>query len=519
MTTRNLAAWSEKDGRLISAGLLPSALAYPSGYYERSVMSMNIVRPARNLEVAGYYSADHYGYVGRESQIYVAIQGGAFPYAPVPVSMPAGATIGTDPLADDYMVIKYTPSASGTYFFGIKIFDQENTMRYVEFTMTVSADWCVFISPTGNDTTGDGTKANPWATINKAFAAATGGKALILENGTYSADTELTLSNTSINSILTWTQRGAQVDCSTLSAGGVVFKYGSPHCIVQGVRFINPPNNVANPRFFSTLSTLGNLHQDNIEFDINGRLGTVNNDNISCMFLGDSGTNRTKVSQTRCDFLRFSGAANGWSCIDMYRTQNAVIERNRFLNQISPTGSGANLWIKGLQNRYVDIRKNYFDSSWSGYALDVYLANDGNNYVTGDVDVCYNLLLGSTTGIQIARASQLGSRLPVWTRRNTIVNAGIIVYTRAAESTEKTVESRSDVVQTTTSTTDPFKMFCHDSALGTPIQPLSYAPYCFLNCLNYECHGNSGIVDANGLLTGSYRTNYLGRRGHEIYKP
>ena len=181
--------------------------------------------------------------------------------------------------------------------------------------------------------------------------------------------------------------------------------------------------------------------------------------------------------------------------------------------------SGASLWIKGHQNRYVDIRKNYFDSSWSGYALDVYLANDGNNYVTGDIDVSYNLLLGSTTGIQIARASQLGARLPVWTRRNTIVNAGIIVYTRAAESTEKTVESRSDVVQTTTSTTDPFKMFCHDSALGTPIQPLSYAPYCFLTCLNYECHGNSGIVDANGLLTGSYRTNYLGRRGHEIHKP
>lgn len=505
-------------GKLNSSGNIPVNLRYPTGYFERSVMSMNVVRPSSNAVVAGVYSADHYGYVGRETQVYIAIQGGAFPYAPVLVSAPSGATIGTDPNAADYMILKYTPTANGSYSFSLKIFDQENTAKTIELTITVSTAWCVFISPTGNDTTGTGTKAAPWATISKAFSSTTGGKALIVEDGTYTNTTSNTLNNTTINSILGWSQRGAQIDLS--ASNGTAFFWGASNSIIQGVRFINPPTNVNNPKIISTSSTINNLHVDNCEFDINGRLGLLNDDNISCMFLGDSGTIRSKVSQTRCDFLRFAGAANGWSAIDIYRTHYTVIERNRFLNQISATTSGANLWVKGDQNRYVDVRRNYFDSSWSGFALDVYMGNDGGiNYVTGDVDVSYNLLLGATGGIMVARGNTTGHVLPVWVRRNTVVNAGITVSARVADSTIKTVESKSDVVQTTAGTTDPFKMFCSDTALGTPRQPLSYAPYCFLSCLNYECHGDSGIVDAAGLLTGSYLTNYRGRRGHEVYKP
>lgn len=37
------------------------------------------------------------------------------------------------------------------------------------------------------------------------------------------------------------------------------------------------------------------------------------------------------------------------------------------------------------------------------------------------------------------------------------------------------------------------------------------------NITGAECQGTSGIVDlATGLLTGTFRTQYLGQRGHEI---
>ena len=42
-----------------------------------------------------------------------------------------------------------------------------------------------YISPTGDDTTGDGTDENPWATLHKAFGEMVGGDTLILKDGVY----------------------------------------------------------------------------------------------------------------------------------------------------------------------------------------------------------------------------------------------------------------------------------------------------------------------------------------------
>lgn len=42
-----------------------------------------------------------------------------------------------------------------------------------------------YISPTGNDTTGDGTTGTPWLTLNKAFSQMSGGDTLIIKDGTY----------------------------------------------------------------------------------------------------------------------------------------------------------------------------------------------------------------------------------------------------------------------------------------------------------------------------------------------
>ncbi|MCK5321262.1 fibronectin type III domain-containing protein, partial [Candidatus Pacearchaeota archaeon] len=45
-----------------------------------------------------------------------------------------------------------------------------------------------YISPTEDDTTGDGTDGNPWATLHKAFGEMVGGDTLILKEGVYTGD-------------------------------------------------------------------------------------------------------------------------------------------------------------------------------------------------------------------------------------------------------------------------------------------------------------------------------------------
>jgi hypothetical protein len=42
-----------------------------------------------------------------------------------------------------------------------------------------------YISPTGNDITGDGTYANPWATVSRAYAGSNSGDTILCMNGTF----------------------------------------------------------------------------------------------------------------------------------------------------------------------------------------------------------------------------------------------------------------------------------------------------------------------------------------------
>lgn len=212
------------SGKLQSGSTFPAALQFPAGYFEPAVMPMVVVRPSTNFETIGFYSADHYGYVGRESQIRICIQGGAFPYAPVAELLPEGATIGTDPNSSDYMLVKFTPSSTGTYNFRIRVFGQDGNSVVRQWSMVVDATWCVFVSPAGNDTTGTGTKASPWATVTKAVTTVqgSGGKAIILEDGTYT-DVQGGLNT---NALLAWNQRGAIIDCVTsTSTTSAVFFY------------------------------------------------------------------------------------------------------------------------------------------------------------------------------------------------------------------------------------------------------------------------------------------------------
>lgn len=508
------ALYRNPDNRVDSAYVpMPSELAYAVGHYTSQVMPMTVVRPAANS--TGYYDLDFYGYAGRESHIPICAQGGAFPHSVVIDEAPAGATISNVPWDDDYLVLKFTPTANGSYQIRLRLYDAVGQLKVINYTYTVSETPFVFVSTTGNDTSGIGTKASPWATRSKAFATATGGKILILEDGTYTETTlGLSFTNSTINSIASWSPRGATIDLIGVSSTGtgVMIVTNTSHCHIQGIIHNNPPTTVANPRWYSCDNSSSYMYMDNCEFNNDGRVGTSNGDNISCWLLGgDTVTDRRYVAQTRCEFTGFAGVANGWSSIDTYGTSYLVIRSNKFSDQRSITTTAGLLWIKGSNNKNIDIKLNDFETPFGGGFIDLYMGNIvGANNASGNIDISFNLIRAfGVAGIWIARADQSGNRLPVWSRRNTIIGGSIIIFDKTFSVT---VTSDSDVVECVESTTDPFKVFVRKDGA---YQPLSIMPSLTATVTNYECHQGTGMVDANGILTGSYAI-YRGTRGHEI---
>jgi len=522
MRIRPLVLAENQDGKLQSGYQpMPSNLAYAEGFYATQVMPMVVVRPAPPSAVIGFYSPDYYGYVGRETQIRITAQGGRYPYNVVVDEAPSGATISNDPSdKQNYLVLKFTPTANGTSQISLRLYDATGAeMRRIRHTFTTSEDWCVFADPAGVNSPGNGSFASPFKSIHYARNNTVGGKALILKNGTYT-DTELgvTLSSSSINSILAWESRQAIIDLASnvQTSPAILFYMNSSNMLAQGIVVRNPQNLVTSPRIFSGDSATNYVYQDDCLFEINGRLGTVNGDNVSAFFMGL--TPRHSVAQTRCEISGLAYSSNGWSINDWYDISNGVSECNTILTQSTDyTGAVGIIWLKGTGCRNIDLKNNEFSAPMNGALISAMMSNiyELDDY-TGNTDVSFNLVRAKDTGgIWVAQGSQNGRRLPVWTRRNTIVDGAIYIQTYSLTSTyEVTFSSDSDVVQKNISTTDPFKVFVRFDGGNRPIAD---RPSLTASVTNYECHVNSGAVDSDGNLIGAY-IQYEGVRGHKILR-
>lgn len=532
MTTRNLAGWGRlRDGTPLTSAAAVDVTAgrlFGSGKYIPQKMPMTLIRPVSDAIVGSSISYDHCGYVGVEQVIKITVQGGAFPFFLEDVSLPAGSTVGETIFDNDYMVIRFTPASTGSYTMSFNVVDQNKTKISHSHTVVVGASWINFISTTGNDTTGTGTYANPWATIAKAQSTMTGGKALCLKDGTYAlSSVRNNLIDTGINILFAENAGLAIIDASTVPAPT---NDGNPYpcwyindrfTFIGGLKFINPPHNVPNPRWFSTEHDCSYSYMDGCIFDVNNKIGTANNDNVSCLFLG--GTSQTPlrnfVAQTRCDFLGFAGIVNGWSAIDCYATENLVIEENTYHDQVSSSATAGVVWIKGAANKNISIRRNETADTWGGSFLDIYLGGaNGVDNITGNIEICYNKLRGSdnaTDGVlQIARASQTGARLPVWSYRNTVVGR----YFINKRTFNVGFTSENDVVIHNHTNSDPFKIYVVDSNDALNVyRPLSWMPSLTASVTGYEVHKlpSDNAVDASLNLQGAYSA-YLSTHGAEV---
>lgn len=524
-TNSNVRLFGKLDGLKLASGqrsAFNSSDLYPAANFVSQRMPMHVVRPRPNSE-ASTYDYDHNGYVGIPKEIRVCIQGGSYPFMFTIVKGPALATINNNPNDRDYGVFKYTPSALGNDEIIINAVDQSGTSRIINWTINVNVDWVRFVSPTGSNAAA-GTEVAPWQTLTYAMAQSIGGRALCLMDGTYTdLNGSCNLIATGVNTMFARNKHMAIVDCATWSNTGntVVFWGNSNNAGIYGIQFHNPPNVVANPRWFHFSNNCSGSWQDSCKFFINGRLGTDNTDNISCFFLSDLGSSawRLNISQTRCDFDGFAGAPNGWSTLDTYTTRYLCIEKNLYSNQVSTTTGAGYVWIKASDNRYVSIRQNEFTTAHAGALIDVQISNRLGDDRCGYVEVCYNVVrtVSDSAGIEIMRGTGAGRRLPCWSYRNTVLGH-IRVYKRSDQPL--VFESIGDVLISSINAGQPFNVVGYDSTSGTPVIPVNQLTNTTVTVSNYECHlpSNAGAVDSACRFTGSYKTNWEGKRGHWISK-
>ena len=100
------------------------------------------------------------------------------------------------------------------------------------------------IAPTGNDTTGDGTYGNPWATLGKFYSVAVAGDTLRCRGGTYADTTLATASSVGTSgapiTVAAYPGETPVFDGGAASGSrGMVFNNGAAYHIVDGLTFQN----------------------------------------------------------------------------------------------------------------------------------------------------------------------------------------------------------------------------------------------------------------------------------------
>lgn len=121
-----------------------------------------------------------------------------------------------------------------------------------------------YISPTGNDTTGNGSFATPWLTLNKAHTAASSGDTIYFMNGTH------TMTNETINKNLTF--EGVNKGLAIVNAADAVTRWTQSSTAVWTFKkliFRNMRNATAGSTFSSVgvFETRSNITIDDCLFE------------------------------------------------------------------------------------------------------------------------------------------------------------------------------------------------------------------------------------------------------------
>jgi hypothetical protein len=315
------------------------------------------------------------------------------------------------------------------------------------------------------------------------------------------------------------------MNCSTSTADTGCWWENSPDCYVAGIAFSGGPANVQNPRCFANLAVASRLYKWQCSFDNPpaGLAGSGAWDNQACWFLGDPSAQRSYVALVGCTFSRLPPSGNGYMAVDCYNTKYMIVDENTFGAPNSATGEQCAMFIKGGGNQEISVRKNSFSQSWATSQINFAFGSDGTGTHSTNQEACYNTLVIATLSgwdgiLMMVNGAQNNTQpATAWSYRNTIHGIPAIAYQSV---NVLTFTSDNDVIvhnATASGATGLWLGVNFGGRQDSFVNPATI-PSIVYAINGVECQGNSsaGILDSNYLLTGTYRTNYLGLRGAEI---
>lgn len=469
------------------------------GLYVSAYTPLTMVHPRPDSESAAEYIYRN-AHPGMAYDLPVAIGGGAYPFVCELSGAPSWLTVEkvfTGGGRYYWRLYGANPTAGTFTNITLTVTDQESNSVNVTFSIECSAArWSFFDATSGDNTTGTGTISNPyqnfrvWDNTNENTQALAG-QICVYRTGTY-----------------------ATSNASPMFENGSRYAMGGnkprAHMAYPGESVIFDMNEA---RFTFYVNGVNDICFHGIEFD-------NYNATIQRFIDIDVGAIRTLFYKCSAD-LTADTAGTGISNPAVFMTRNAVIHYYFAIMGCTFTGLYDHWVWEGYDTYDAVCEGNTISSSFNcgfypklGDMLRTTIRNNTGTSNTGyivradnyldvqNIEISYNLFAGSGPGIQYG--FEMLTRSGRWEFRNTFKISGGAAAIDVSNCGATTFVSHNSVIE-------------HSSVFTNGIDDTD-GDYTGV----YEKWGldlsttNVTYTDANGLLTGNYRTYWLGSRGHEI---
>lgn len=437
-------------------------------------------------------------YPGIEYNIRAVVIGGSYPYTFALSNAPAGMTIN----ASTGEITWLNPQANATPT--ITVTDAEGTQRSSSWTITVTTTGFKFVDAVNGNDNNTGTISSPWQTLAKVHSSSAIGEIIYFRAGNYSV---AGIARSSIGSAWERVEFGSTRSTQWIGYPGETAEISCGY--VAGVdpgAQIRLGGSSTAPCYLDRL-TVRNVRNmllqvgSGIHFQAFRRLtlrdlweGQDGSNPGGIMYLTNTGANPSyygSMQDVEATNLIGGGAFKTysqykWLCENLYCHDS--------------TGGPD---VKAYTGRW-EVRGCIFDRLSASYAgLFGNMNQDPAAGLRNNGEVRYNLTIVESAGQWAIDINQDGNSDQIDIYRNTFV--GGIARVRNADSADGPFNFRYNViVNENAGSTDRITL----ENVSDPSR-VTYTG-------NLVGGAAAGIVDANGLLQGSYRTQYLGSRGHEI---
>lgn len=501
-----------------TAGMLSFPL--PVGHFVNAKAPIALVYPQADGTTNSYSRHRWAYYDGVNSFLYeipIGANFGSPPYKYTLLAGPSWLSIGQYVGSPKYGILSGTPNATAiNVTVSVQIENQDSStpliISYTLNTTQSTAHFCFQDQTNGNDSTGDGTIAKPYRTLQKIYGATSGA-------GVGAAGTTIVM-RAGNPAMVGWTSFGVHMDKTVtpmgimafpgesvtidITAGGSDAVWSTPgdntgdDYFIQGFT-LGPGVSTTNLRTFSCSSLTNRVLMDNMTVP-NPANGTENNDNnTTIMFWSVAAYHQNFFQSRHTETGRTGGnAAAGHVLFGM---QNFLIQ-----NCVATVSGNANAYFA----KESCANGTYRYCTVSGPANANMLSSGcqiGNSKATQNLEYCYCTINNTGTSIQDYGAMTLNLQFVTslvgqhWIYRNTIYGGGQV--RGATPGAVGPFEFDSNVIVV---------------ASGPPVYGFYAALGANVTQLNTECQGltSAGIINTTTLQLANSYTSFNGQRGANI---